>query len=63
MNKEEVVEMMVKSFNDDNYKMAEAAGMLEGTIKENLENSQPSINFMLSNIYDLLVSNNLIKND
>jgi len=63
MNKDEVVDMMVKSFNDDNYKMAEAAGMLEGDIKENLENSQPSITFMLSNIYDLLVSKNIIVND
>lgn len=63
MNKEEVVDMMVKSFNEDNYKMAEAAGMLEGEIKDNLSNSQPSITFMLSNIYDLLVSNDLIRND
>jgi len=63
MNKDEVVDMMVKSFNDDNYRMAEAAGMLEGSIKENLENSQPSITFMLSNIYDLLVSKNIIVND
>ncbi len=63
MNKDEVVDMMVKSFNDDNYRMAEAAGMLEGSIKENLENSQPSITFMLSNIYDLLVSKNIIVKD
>lgn len=63
MNKDEVVKIMIESFNSDNYKMAEAAGMLEGEIKKNLETSQPSIEYMLSNIYDILVANSVIKND
>jgi hypothetical protein len=63
MNKDEVVKIMIESFNSDNYKMAEAAGMLESEIKKNLETSQPSIEYMLSNIYDILVTNSIIKND
>lgn len=63
MNKEEVVDMMLKSFENDNFQMAVQYGMAEEEIKEKFENSKHSISFMLSNIYDMLVSNNIIKND
>jgi len=63
MNKEEAVKLMVESFNKDNYTMALASGMPEEEIKKNFDNSLHSIEFMLSNIYDLLVTNNVIKKD
>ena len=63
MNKEKVVEMMLESFENDNFQMALQYGMAEAEIKEKFENSKHSISFMLGNIYDLLESNNIIKND
>ena len=62
MSKDEVLSIMLESFNSDNYKMAEASGMLEEDIKQNIENSKPSIEFMLSNIYDILLQKNIIVN-
>lgn len=61
MNKEEVVAMMLESFNSDNMQMALASGMPEEEIKEKFENSRASIEFMLSNIYDKLTEANIIK--
>lgn len=63
MNKQEVIDMMTESFKSDNFQMAIQFGMEEDEINEKFNNSKDSIRYMLSNIYDLLVTNSIIKND
>lgn len=63
MNKQEVIDMMIESFKSDNFQMAIQFGMEEDEINEKFNNSKDSIRYMLSNIYDLLVTNSIIKND
>jgi len=61
MTKEEVVKMMLESFNNDNRMMATGAGMPEDQIKDLEAKSAQSLEFMLSNVYDLLVQKELLK--
>lgn len=61
MSKEEVVKLMLASFNNDNRMMATGAGMAEDQINELEAKSAQSLEFMLSNVYDLLVQKELLK--
>jgi len=54
MTKEEVVSMMLESINSDNLSMGIQAGLEEESLKNQIDQSQPSLNFMMSNIYDKL---------
>jgi hypothetical protein len=60
MSKEEVVKMMLESFLSDNRMMAQGSGMPEDELEKMEEKSRPSIEYMLGNVYDLLVTKQLI---
>jgi len=60
MNKDEVVSMMLESINKDNREMCEKAGMSSADIESQIQQSQPSLNYILSNLYDKLKEANLI---
>jgi hypothetical protein len=60
MTKEEVVKIMLDSINEDNLALGLQAGIKEEDIKMQIEVSQPSLGFMMSNIYDKLQSNGVI---
>ena len=54
MTKEEAVKIMLDSINEDNLKFGIQGGLREEDIKMQIEQSQPSLGFMMSNIYDKL---------
>ena len=54
MTKEEAVTLMLESINADNLALGLQAGMKEDELKANIDQSQPSLVFMLGNIYDKL---------
>lgn len=62
MTKDEAVELMLESFNSDNRMMGLGNGMAEDEVDKFIEQSQPSIQYMLSNAYDKLVQKGLISN-
>ena len=55
MTKEETVAIMLESINADNLALGLQAGIEEEQIKNQIQQSQPSLAFMMSNIYDKLV--------
>lgn len=54
MTKEEAVTIMLNSINADNLALGLQAGLNEADLKTQIEQSQQSLNFMMSNIYDKL---------
>jgi hypothetical protein len=54
MNKEEAVTLMLESINADNLALGLQAGLDEESLKSQIEQSQPSLGFMMGNIYDKL---------
>lgn len=56
MGKEDIITLMVESINADNREICKQGGMSESDIEKNIEQSQPSLFFMLSNVYDKLKS-------
>ena len=54
MTKEEAVNIMMESINADNLALGLQAGLEESALKSQIEQSQPSLGFMMSNIYDKL---------
>lgn len=60
MTKEEAVELMMESINADNLALGIQAGLDEAALKAQIEQSQPSLGFMMSNIYDKLKSSGAI---
>jgi hypothetical protein len=56
MTKDEVLKIMLDSMNEDNLQMCQHAGLNEEDTKKQIEQSQPSLVFMLNNIYDKLNS-------
>ena len=63
MTKEKVVELMLDTFQEINIKMAEQHGMNRDEIAKNLDQSSPSIQYMLAAVYDKLLEKNIIKKD
>lgn len=57
----EVVEMMVKAFQEKNKEMAAASGMTEEAIAEHVEQSNPSITFLLDAVYEVLANEKIIQ--
>ena len=55
MTKEETVAIMLESINADNLALGLQAGLEEEALKEQINQSQPSLTFMMSNIYDKLI--------
>jgi len=60
MNKEEAVTIMMESINADNLALGLQAGLDEDALKAQIEQSQPSLGFMMGNIYDKLKSGGVI---
>lgn len=54
MGKEDIITMMVESINSDNREICKQSGMSEADINKSIEQSQPGLFFMLSNVYDKL---------
>lgn len=60
MTKEEVIDMMLFSINTDNREMGKKAGISDKEMEEQIANSQVSLSFMMSNIYDMLKEGGVI---
>ena len=60
MTKEEAVKIMLDSINEDNLALGLQAGLREEDIKMQIEVSQPSLGFKMSNIYDKLKLNGVV---
>ena len=60
MNKEDVVSIMMESINADNKQFCLDNGMSEEKANESIAQSQMSLGFMMSNIYDKLVEAQII---
>jgi len=54
MTKEEAVAIMLESINTDNRAMGLQAGISAEDMENQIAQSQPSLGFMMSNIYDKL---------
>jgi hypothetical protein len=54
MNKDEAVNVMLESINTDNRAMGLQAGISAEDMETQISQSQPSLAFMMSNIYDKL---------
>lgn len=54
MTKEEAVTIMLKSINEDNRAMGLQAGLNPDDLEKQIDQSQASLSFMMSNIYDKL---------
>jgi hypothetical protein len=54
MTKEEAIAVMLESINSDNRTMGLQAGVDAEEIEKQIVASQPSLAFMLSNMYDKL---------
>ena len=60
MTKEEAVDIMMKSINADNLELGLKAGLNEIDLKAQIDQSQQSLVFMMSNIYDRLKDGGVI---
>lgn len=60
MTKDEAVAIMLESINADNLALGLQAGLKEDDLKAQIEQSQHSLNFMMSNIYDKLQAGGVI---
>jgi hypothetical protein len=60
MNKEDAVAIMMESINTDNKQFCLDNGMSEEKSNESIAQSQMSLGFMMSNIYDKLVEAQVI---
>ena len=54
MTKDEAVNIMLNSINEDNRSMGIQAGLNAADLEKQIEQSQASLVFMMSNIYDKL---------
>lgn len=60
MTKQEAVNIMIESINADNLALGLQAGLEEAALKSQIEQSQPSLGFMMANIYDKLQEGGVI---
>jgi hypothetical protein len=60
MTKEEAIVLMLNSINEDNRAMGVQAGISAEDMEKQIDASQPSLNFMMSNIYDKLKESGVI---
>jgi hypothetical protein len=61
MKKEEILILMINSINDDNREMAERSNMDKELYEKMFDESQPSLQFMISNMYDKLEAAGVLK--
>ena len=60
MNEQEVIALMLESLNEDNRAICQNNGMAPAEIEKQIEQSQGSLVFMMSNLYNKLKEKNLI---
>lgn len=60
MEEQEVIKLMLDSFNEDNRMMALQSGMSAQDVEAYINQSLPSINFMLTNVYHKMKAANLL---
>jgi hypothetical protein len=63
MNKDEIIEIMLKSFEDDNMSFCFQAGMDEDEATQKMIESRPTMKYFFSNIHDILLEKNIIKSE
>lgn len=61
MTKEEIVNLMLDTVLNVNKVMAEQMGMSSDVIEVNLQQSRPSIQYTLAEVYEVLVKNGIIE--
>jgi len=61
MSKEEVLKLMLDSINQDNIDMCERASMDRDKIDKSIEDSQPTLKFMVGNLYDRMKAADILK--
>lgn len=54
MTKDEAINIMMESINSDNREMGKQAGISDADMETQIAQSQASLSFMMSNIYDKL---------
>jgi hypothetical protein len=54
MNKEEIIKIMLDSVNSDNRELSKKAGIKDEDAESQIAQSQPSLVFILGNVYDKL---------
>ena len=54
MSKEETIKIMLDSINSDNRELCSKAGMSESDTENQIQQSQPSLVYILGNAYDKL---------
>jgi hypothetical protein len=54
MNKEEIIDLMLDSINTDNREMCKQSGMSDADAEKQIADSQQSLVFIVSNMYQRL---------
>ena len=60
MTKDEVVNIMLNSINDDNRELCKNGGMSDADTDSQIAQSQPSLQLIVSNMYDRLKAGQII---
>ena len=60
MTKEEALKIMMESINSDNLALGLQSGLEENALRAQIDQSQPSLVFMMGNIYDKLKEGGVI---
>jgi hypothetical protein len=60
MTKEEVVNLMLTSFEDDNMALCFQAGLEESEANEKMAQARPTMQYFFGNMYDILTEKNII---
>jgi hypothetical protein len=61
MNKEQIVSLMTKTFQEGNRTLCKQFGMSDADIAEKVDQAEPTIGFLLETVYEELSKNDLIK--
>lgn len=62
MNKEEAISIIIESINSDNKELCLRNGMSEEQADSQIEQSQPSLHYMMENALNKLVDAGLVLN-
>lgn len=61
MTKEDILKLMVDSINQDNLEMAERANMDKDQIDRLVQESQMSLQYMMTNLYERMQAADILK--
>ena len=60
MNKEDIIDLMLESINSDNRDICRNSGMSDEETNTQIDQSQPALIFMVSNMYQKLKDSGVI---